>query len=562
MGLGGLGVASTGGWDSPTPCPSPEGEGSFRARSTNGSDSRAREPTPGPSRRREGRREDPELVLASAMRGMRLDPLRHARFAYPWGTGVLNGVAGPRAWQQEVMAAIGAHLGDPARRFTPCRIARASGHGIGKSALIAMLVKWGLDTGMDTRVVITANTESQLLTKTAPEIAKWHGLSATSHWFRMTASSLVSTAAGHERGWRADLVTWSVANTEAFAGLHNQGKRIILVFDEASGIAAKVWEVALGALTDAETEIIFLAFGNPTHNSGPFRECFGRHRHLWNAAQIDSRSVEGVNRAYLDELVATYGEDSDVVRVRVRGEFPSCSAMQFIGSALVEAARMRPAMPMVSDPIIFGLDCARFGDDHSTLAIRHGRDARTRPWKRWYRQDAMALAGDVALQAQLHRPDAIFVDAGNIGAAVVDRLRQLGVPHVQEVWFGAAGRDALWAGEMRVKTANKRSEMWTNMRGWLAGGAIPDEAELAADLTGVEYGYAADQVSILLEKKAHMKARGLASPDDADALALTFAEAVMPRPIEPYVHPSRWEPRRGVEEEEDLYRDLRGEDDW
>ncbi|MDB5706410.1 MAG: terminase [Sphingomonas bacterium] len=478
------------------------------------------------------------------------DPLGHALFAYRWGEGLLSGVSGPRAWQREVMETIGAHLSDPATRHMPCRIARASGHGIGKSALIAMLIKWGLDTGIDTRIVTTANTETQLLTKTAPEIAKWHKLSITQDWFRVTASSLVSTTPGHELSWRSDLVTWSVANTEAFAGLHNQGKRIILIFDEASGIAPKVWEVALGALTDEETEIIFLAFGNPTHNTGPFRECFGRHRHLWHARQIDSRTVEGVNRAYLDELVSTYGEDSDLVRVRVRGQFPSASSMQFIGHDLVDAARARELFGGVTwDPVIFGLDCARFGDDHSTLAIRCGRDARTRPWKRWQGVDAMTLAGDVALQVQGFHPDAIFVDAGNIGAAVIDRLRQLGVPNVYEVWFGGKGREAIWAGEMRVQCANKRSEMWTNMRGWLSGGAIPDEEMLAADLTGVEYGYSADQVSILLEKKEHMKARGLASPDDADALALTFAEPVMPQ-NPAWLDPGRYRVEREETDEE------------
>lgn len=506
----------------------------------------------------------PPTPIARAVAKFQHDPLGHALLAYRWGEGVLRGVRGPRQWQREVMEAIGTHLTNPATRHTPLRIARASGHGIGKSALIAMLIKWGLDTGVDTRIVATANTESQLLTKTAPEIVKWHNLSITRDWFRPTATALVSTAPGHERSWRSDLVTWSVTNTEAFAGLHNQGKRIILIFDEASGIAAKVWEVALGALTDEETEILFLAFGNPTLNSGPFRECFGRHRHLWNAGQIDSRSVEGTNKAYLDELVATYGEDSDIVRVRVRGQFPSASSMQFIGTDIVDLARAREVQGITMDPVIFGLDCARFGDDHSTLAIRCGRDARSRPWKRWHRVDAMALAGDVALQAQAFKPDAIFVDAGNIGAAVVDRLRQLGVENVYEVWFGAKGRDALWAGDLRVQTANKRSEMWTNMRGWLAGGAIPDEETLAADLTGVEYGYAADQVSILLEKKEHMKARGLGSPDDADALALTFAEPVMPR--EPaWLDASRYErrrPRTWEEDTEDLYRELREDDGY
>ncbi|QNQ11389.1 terminase [Sphingomonas alpina] len=500
----------------------------------------------------------PDDDLVEYMHAFRLDPLAHADFAYRWGEGALKGVSGPRAWQCEVMEVIREHLQNPATQHTPCRIARASGHGIGKSALIAMLIKWGLDTGVDTRVVVTANTENQLLTKTAPELAKWSNLSLTSDWFRVGATSLVSTTPGHDRSWRADLVTWSLTNTEAFAGLHNQGKRLILVFDEASGIPAKVWEVALGALTDEETEIIFLAFGNPTSNSGAFRDCFGAHRHLWNTAQIDSRKVEGTNKAYLDELVATYGEDSDIVRVRVRGQFPSASSMQFIASNVVDAARVREFHNLVSDPIIFGLDCARFGDDHSTLAIRCGRDARSRPWQRWRQTDAMTLAGDVALAAQQYRPDAIFVDAGNIGAAVVDRLRQLGVANVHEVWFGGKGEDAAWSGDMRVRTANKRSEMWSNMRGWLEAGAIPDDDALATDLTGVEYGYAADQVSILLEKKQHMKARGLASPDDADALALTFAAPVLPR--EELVWPEMYRRVRKLTEEEEweqLYADLR-----
>ncbi|MGY4399014.1 hypothetical protein ACVWZA_004226 [Sphingomonas sp. UYAg733] len=496
-------------------------------------------------------------VLGAHMRRFRYAPLKHARFAYPWGEGALKGVAGPRTWQCEVMEAIGEHLQNPTTRHTPCRIARASGHGIGKSALIAMLIKWGLDTGVDTRIVVTANTENQLLTKTAPELAKWSNLSLTRDWFRTGATALVSTSPGHDKSWRADLVTWSLTNTEAFAGLHNQGKRLILVFDEASGIPAKVWEVALGALTDEQTEIIFLAFGNPTSNSGPFRGCFGAHRHLWNTAQIDSRTVEGTNKAYLDELVATYGADSDIVKVRVRGQFPSASSMQFIASDLVDAARVRDFHNLPTDPLIFGLDCARFGDDHSTLAIRCGRDARSRPWRRWFKTDAMTLAGDVALAAQIHRPDAIFVDAGSIGAVVVDRLRQLGVENVHDIWFGGKGADAVWAGDMRVRTANKRAEMWTSMRNWLGNGAIPDEDVLATDLTGVEYGYSRDD-EIQLEKKEHMKARGLASPDDADALALTFAAPVMPR--DTLYWPDPQPHRRPLSEEEEwdrLYKDIR-----
>lgn len=494
-----------------------------------------------------------ELELVHDIAGFTHDPLGHALYAYPWGTASLAGVNGPRRWQREVMNDIGAHLSNPETRFQPCRLARASGHGIGKSALISMIVKWALDTCEDTRIVFTANTEAQLLTKTMPEITKWHNLSITKDWFKATATALISTCDGHDKSWRADAVTWSINNTEAFAGLHNQGKRIVVILDEASGVAAKVWEVILGALTDEGTEIIFLAFGNPTLNTGTFRELFGRLRNLWKTAQIDSRTVEGTNKAYLDELVTTYGLDSDIVKVRVLGQFPSASSMQFISSGAVADARTRDVgHGLGSDPVIFGVDCARFGDDHSTLAIRCGRDARSRPWKRWHKQDAMLLAGDIVLEAQKWKPDAIFVDAGNIGAAVVDRIRQLAPDlNVFEVWFGGEGKDADWQTGVRIKTANKRAEMWSSMRAWLAGGALPDEQAIEDDLIGPEYSFDKDQ-RIVLEKKDHMRARGLASPDDADALACTFAQPVAPRAMPGYMNPEEY----GNGEEYDRYANL------
>lgn len=493
----------------------------------------------------------PEIMLAKDIGSFACDPERHALYSYPWDRGDLAGAKGPRDWQRWMMGEIKAHLSNPETRFQPCRIAVASGHGIGKSAGISMIIKWALDTCVDTRIVVTANTEGQLLTKTSPEIGKWARLSVTADWFKPTATALISTMKGRDKSWRADLVTWSANNTEAFAGLHNQGKRIVLIFDEASGIDLKVWEVALGALTDEGTEIIWLAFGNPTQNTGAFRECFGKSRALWKTRQIDSRTVEGTNKAYLDELVRTYGEDSDIVKVRVLGQFPSASSMQFIPTGLVEAAQERNAAAIGSDPVIFGVDIARFGDDHSTLAIRCGRDAKTRPWKRWHGVDTMTLAGDIALEAERWKPDAIFVDVGAMGAGVVDRLRQLAVENVFEVNFGGKGRDAVWANDVRVKTANKRAEIWTSMRSWLTHGAIPADQQLMDDLTAPEYGYDGNQ-QILLEKKEHMRARGLASPDDADALACTFAEPVAPREVPGYLNPANYDHGRSSDRYSEL----------
>lgn len=474
--------------------------------------------------------------LAAAVAEYAADPFGHALFAYPWGAPEtpLANVDHPRRWQGEVLREIGDHLANPLTRFTPLRIAVASGHGPGKSALIAMVSKWAVDTCPDARVVVTANTENQLITKTSPELAKWHRMAITSEWFRPSVMSIASAEPGHAHSWRLDCIPWSIHQPEAFAGLHNRGRRIVLIFDEASSIADKIWEVAEGALTDEDTEIIWLALGNPTRNVGRFRECFGKYRHLWSIRHIDSRTVEGTNKAYLDEMVATYGEDSDIVKVRVRGQFPSASSMQFIGTDLVQAATERVLAAsgfLDSYPVVFGLDHARFGDDSTVLAIRQGTDARSRPWRVWNGATSMEIAGDVAAEATRHKADAIFVDAGGPNAGgVIDRLRQLLGTRaaVFEINFGGKGREATWNGEVRTRTANKRAEMYTNLRAWLDRGTIPDHPRLVQDLTVIEYTYNTDN-AVLLERKEHLRSRGLQSTDWSDALALTFAEAVAHR---------------------------------
>jgi hypothetical protein len=467
--------------------------------------------------------------LARDIGDFAFDPLGHVLYAYPWGTEELP-ADGPRRWQAGVLNDIGEHLANPETRFTPLRIAVASGHGIGKSAEISMILKWALDTCPDTRIVITANTEGQLVGKTMAEVAKWTGLSITREWFKASAMAVASTLPGHDRSWRADAVTWSIHNADAFAGLHNQGKRIVVIFDEASSIADRIWEVTEGALTDEHTEIIWIAFGNPTRNSGRFKECFGRHRHLWKTRQIDSRTVEGTNREYLDEIVATYGEDSDIARVRVKGEFPRAGSMQFIASDVVDDAMERETLACPSQPVIFGVDVARYGDDKSVLAARQGRDARSIPWLTWggtdAQRDLMRVAGDIAQYAMKYRADAIFVDKGAMGAGLIDRLNQLNVPGVMPIDFGGKGGKVMVGSDLSMETANKRAHMWASMREWLDGGCVPEDPELKTDLIGVEYGYGQDQVSITLERKKDMKKRGLASPDKGDALALTFAAPV------------------------------------
>lgn len=489
----------------------------------------------------------PTEMLIADIAGFARDPLGFVLYAFPWGEAgtPLAACDGPDEWQRDVLAEIGAAfdhgaLGQNALtpgealsrvlqlapvQLAPVQLAIASGHGIGKSALVAWLLLWAMATHEETRGVVTANTESQLRTKTWAELAKWHRLLICRDWFTLSATALYAAQPGHEKTWRIDMVPWSERNTEAFAGLHNQGKRIIVVFDEASAIPDAIWETTEGALTDRDTEILWCAFGNPTRNAGRFRDCFQRFRHRWRHRQIDSRRVRLTNKAQLAQWVADYGEDSDFVRVRVKGQFPRAGSMQFIGSDLIAAAQVTPVQVFRHDALVLGVDVARFGDDESVIFARKGRDARSVPPIRLRNVDTMTLAGRVAEEARRLKADAIFVDEGGVGAGVVDRLRQLGLD-VIGVQFGAKADGLSFTGE-HERYANKRAELYGQLRQALkAGLALPDLADLTTDLTAIEYGFNARD-EIQLEKKEQMKARGLASPDLADALALTYAYPVV-----------------------------------
>lgn len=444
------------------------------------------------------------------------DPQGFMRYAYKWGEGDLEKSAGPRVWQSNINNAIGAHLKNPDTQFMPLFIAVASGHGIGKSAEIGMLVNWAASTCRESKVVITAGTGTQLATKTVPEVQKWFRRSCNSFWWDINATSIRFKSEKLQANWRSDFITWSEHNTEPFAGLHNLRKRILVVFDEASAIADKVWEVTEGAMTDEETEIIWIAFGNPTKNKGRFRECFGKFAHRWKTFQIDSRTVEGTNKAQLDKWVADYGEDSDFVRIRVRGEFPRAGSSQFIPSDIVAACRKYKAEGYQNLPKILSVDVARYGDDQTVIGTRQGRKAKILAK---YRGLGTVEVAERTLEfVRSEKPDATIVDGIGVGAGVVDQLRYRGLKDgLYEYAPNGNARDP----QMYF---NRRSELWGLMRDWLQAGAeIPDDPELADQLCGLEYGHS-NKSQIQIESKDDLKARDsvLGSPDCADMLAMTF----------------------------------------
>jgi len=486
-----------------------------------------------------------ETRLVEKIASFRHDPLGFIQFAFPWGEAgtSVEKMVGPTKWQADALIDVAqifadptpqmGHNGGPALEPDPWRqvrgkgrFATASGKGIGKSCVVSWLVLWGLATFPQARIRLTAGTEPQLRGTTMPEVAKWFNLMICRHWFHFTATSIYSRDPEHEKTWRMDAMAWNEQNPEAFAGLHNFGKRIVFIMDEASQIADPIYDTTDGIMSDADTEVVWACFGNPTRGAGRFREAFEDKR--WKVRNIDSRTVPVTDKVELNNLVEKMGEDSDYVRVNVRGLFPRVASSQFIPNEDVALARKNEAMPQLSDPLICGVDVARYGTDNSVIAIRKGRDARTIPWTRMSGANTMELANKVARLHELYKFDAIHVDGGGVGGGVIDRLRELKIPvvEVQSGWKPDLGQKFMDA----ANYANKRTEMWGVMRAALPTMAIPDDNELQRQLVSQLFSYRNDKDIMLVPKEIMKRMHQVDSPDDADALALTFAFPVQKAP--------------------------------
>lgn len=459
--------------------------------------------------------------LFEALGALTHDPLAFVYFAYPWGEPgtPLEDMEGPDEWQIQILKDIGEQLKKGKDLQTAIQEAVASGHGIGKSALISWLIHFAISTHENTRGVVTANTEGQLRTKTWPELSKWHNMFIAKDLFTYTATAIFSSDKDYEKTWRIDAIPWSKNSPESFAGLHNQGNRILVLFDEASAIDDVIWEVTEGALTDANTEIIWCAFGNPTRNSGRFRECFRKYRKFWNTYQIDSRTVKISNKAKIEEWLEAYGEDSDFFKVRVRGVFPSASDLQFISTEIADKAQKQSYKLGAFDhlPVIIGVDPAWTGSDSLEIVMRQGyymKSLASIPKN----DDDWRMAQLIAQFEDEYKADAVFIDMG-YGTGIYSIGKQLGRKW-RLIEFGGKSNDPVYL--------NMRAYMWGQMKEWLReGGSIPpNDQALYDDIVGPE-AIIDKNGRIQLESKKDMKDRGLPSPNKGDALALTFAARVV-----------------------------------
>ena len=430
----------------------------------------------------------------------------------------------PDAWQAEALTALAKNS----------RVAIRSGHGVGKTALESWSVCWFLFTRPFCKIPCTAPTIRQLYDILWSEISKWLKRSPILTELFEWQKTKVSFKAAPER-WYAAART--AAKPENLAGFHEE--HILFVLDEASGVDDAIFEAVEGALTTSDAKLLIC--GNPTRNSGFFKRAFFEDRELYYTIKKSSAESGRVSNEYCKRLIKQYGEDSDVVRVRVLGEFPKAEADGLIALELVEAAMNRE--PDYSGELVIGVDVARFGDDETVLCARKGNAVVA--LERYRKADLMKTCGKIIHMVKslsekyMVKNSIINIDDDGVGGGVTDRLREV-LPEknilstVNGCHNGGKARDTHYA--------NWGTESYFALRDRFVTGEImlPRDDDLTAQLTTRKY-FLNSRDQLQLEPKADYKKRYKRSPDRADALVLAFAPTARKVEMPSFVtHQSYW----------------------
>ena len=409
----------------------------------------------------------------------------------------------PEPWQAEALGAL----------VKEDRIAIRSGHGVGKSALLAWIVLWHMLTKFPQKVACTAPTSHQLEDVLWGEISLWRKKlpEGLQNWVDIKSDKVELKSSPKESFIVSR--TARVDRPEAFQGFHSEN--MLFLVDEASGVEDIIFEVGAGAMSTTGAKTILT--GNPTRSSGYFFDAFHKMREHWHTISVSCLESGRVDPKFIAEMKAKYGEESNIYRVRVLGEFPLNEDDVLMPLDLIEAAVERDIEAVAMMPV-WGLDVARFGNCRTALAKRKGNTL-LEPVKSWHKRDLMEVSGLILAEYEDTLPEnlpvEILVDAIGLGAGVVDRLKELGLP-VRGINVGETPT---------VKNYNRlRDELWWRCREWFESREvkIPDDDKLISQLTNIKYKYTSVG-KIQIEGKTDLQGRGLESPDEADAFVLTMA---------------------------------------
>lgn len=415
--------------------------------------------------------------------------------------------AAPDLWQEQVLR----WLSSGERGITV-----RSGHGVGKSTVASWGMAWRLFCFQDTKVVVTAPSAGQLFDALFAELKSWIRRMPLAWQELVTVKAdRIALTADPDRNF-VSARTARAESPEALQGVH--AAHVLLVVDEASGVPEAVFEAARGSMSSENATTLLL--GNPTRSSGFFYDTHTRNKAFWKTLRVSSTESSRVSPKYAEEVARDYGEDSNAYRIRVLGEFPKGDDDTVIALHLAEAAVGRDVTPGPEQGRVWGLDCARMGDDQSVLTRMWGRSLETLP-ESWKKLTTMQLVGRVKQiwdqTPPSVRPVEINVDAIGLGAGVADRLAELGLP--------ARSINVAEAPSLKGQYRNLRTELWFKGREWFESrkGSLPEGSDrLIADLVSVRYGVQSNG-ALFVEPKAETKKRLRRSPDFADSFLLCLA---------------------------------------
>ena len=409
--------------------------------------------------------------------------------------------AKPLAWQKDFLNAIAS--GER-------RISVRAGHGVGKSTACSWALIWHLLTRFPQKAICTAPTAGQLFDALFSEVKHWINRLPPSLRDAIEVYSDRIVQKGTPESSFISARTSSAERPEALAGVHSE--HVLLICDEASAIPEAVFESAAGSMSGHSATTILI--GNPTRNTGLF---FRTHHSLssdWKTMHVSCLDNPLVANDFISQIKATYGEGSNAYRVRVLGEFALHDDDVLISAELVDGAMQRDVVLNNTEPLIYGVDVARFGDDRTVICKRQG--SVVVGFKHWTGEDLMGTVGRIVHEASLDKPEEICVDSIGLGGGVADRLRELG-HNVRDVNVSESSA-------LNQQAARLRDELWMATKDWLDTRSVklPKDDDLRAELTGPTYSFTSNG-KIKVEGKSEMKRRGMRSPDLADALCLTFA---------------------------------------
>lgn len=394
------------------------------------------------------------------------------------------------------------------------KVSIRSGHGTGKSTFESWCVLWFMACYFPCKIPCTAPTSHQLNDVLWAEVAKWHRqlkeripeLGAEFEW---KTERFVLTS--HPQESFAVARTSRPENPEALQGFHSEN--ILFLIDEASGVAEQVFQVAEGALSTDGAFVVMAA--NPTREDGYFYDSHHKMRHAWACLHWDGEESPLVSKTYIEEMRQKYGVDSPIYQVRVKGNFATATDGVIPLSLCLDA--MSRQVEKTQAEIRWGLDVARFGDDSTALAKRKG-NTQLEPTKEWFGKDLMQTVGILKQEYDTakEKPSVICIDVIGIGAGVVDRCKEIGLP--------VAGVNVAESASVDGKYNRLRDELWFKGREWLEARDCKfcDDEALIAELTTPKYSILSNG-KLKVEGKDEMKKRGVMSPNRADAWLLTFA---------------------------------------